>query len=150
MSEVLQGPGAGPMVLVVDDDPLQREEITHCLTNLGIRTHEEGNGHAALKAVASMHPAVVIMDIKMPGMDGIDAVKALQDANGYIPKIILITGYPESLYRTNRIGLPIHSVIEKPVPLRHLSQFVLSALEQEEEETTINFSESGAVQGETS
>lgn len=131
MDKVLQRLTGGPMVLVVDDDPLQREEIIRCLNDLGIRTHEESNGSDALKAITSMHPEVVIMDIRMPVMDGIDAVKALKEKNRYLPKIILITGDPESLYRGNRTGLPIHSVIEKPVPLRHLSEFVLSALEQQ-------------------
>lgn len=121
---------AQPFVLVVDDDPLQRREIVRCLDDIGIPTQEAGDGLEAITRIRNEQPAIVIMDIRMPHMDGVDAAKSLRDMEGYHPKIILITGDPESLYRANQMRLNIFGVIEKPVPLRTLSRFVTSAMSQ--------------------
>lgn len=117
-----------PFVLVVDDDALQRREIARCLSDLGIETCEEENGKDAVETIQRHRPAVVIMDIRMPVLDGVEAVKALGKHPGYDPKIILITGDPDSLYRANRMGLKVFGVVEKPIPLRVLSRFVTNAL----------------------
>lgn len=121
---------AQPFVLVVDDDPLQRREIVRCLDDIGIPTKEAGDGLEAITLIRNDQPAIVIMDIRMPHMDGVDAANSLRDLKGYRPKIILITGDPESLYRANQMRLNIFGVIEKPVPLRTLSRFVTSAMTQ--------------------
>lgn len=117
-------------ILVVDDDPLQRREIIRCMGDHGFSTLEAENGIVALNVVRREKPAIIIMDIKMPELDGVDTVKKLSE-NGdlaYGPKIILMTGDPDSLYRANRMGLSnVFGVIDKPLPLRVLSQFVHDA-----------------------
>ncbi len=119
-----------PLVLVVDDDPLQRREIVLCLNDMGIPTREAGDGVEAVTVIRTQRPAIVIMDIKMPHMDGVAAAKSLQDLDDYRPKIILTTGDPESLYRANQMRLNVFGVLEKPLPLRTLSRFVTSAIAQ--------------------
>lgn len=116
-------------VLVVDDDPLQRREIVRCLSDLGIATHEAENGWRAVEAIRTLRPAVVIMDIRMPVMDGVEAARVVAARMCPRPKILLVTGDPESFYRANRSRADVFAVIEKPVPLRALSRFVLAALE---------------------
>jgi CheY-like chemotaxis protein len=113
-------------VLVVDDDPAQRREIVTCLGDLGIKTLQAEDGVAAVEMVKTLRPAVVIMDIRMPRMDGIDVVRTLGSAGD--AKIILVTGDPASLFRANTSELGVFAVIEKPIPLRSLSRFVLKAL----------------------
>ena len=115
-------------VLVVDDDPLQRMQLIDCLSDLGIEVLQEEEGNAALATIKRVHPAVVIMDVRMPVLDGIAAAQVIPTL-GYHPKIILMTGDPDSLYRANTTKLDIFAVIEKPIPLRTLSRFVLKALE---------------------
>lgn len=113
-------------VLIVDDEAQQRRQIKTCLNDLGIETIEAGDGASALQMIRERHPAVVIMDVRMPKMDGVDVVEAL--GRNSDAKIVLMTGDPDSLYRANRSGLDIFTVIEKPIPLRVLSRFVLKAL----------------------
>ncbi|MFN4281090.1 MAG: response regulator [Alphaproteobacteria bacterium] len=115
-------------VIVVDDDPLQRRQLMDCLSDLGIEVLQEEEGSSALATIQRVHPAVVIMDVRMPVLDGIAAAQAIP-AFGYHPKIILMTGDPDSLYRANTSKLDVFAVIEKPIPLRTLSRFVLKALE---------------------
>jgi CheY-like chemotaxis protein len=113
-------------VLVVDDDPAQRREIVTCLDDLGINTAQAEDGLSAIEMARTLRPDVVIMDIRMPRMDGIEAVRAMGTAGS--AKIILVTGDPSSLYRAKTSPLDVFAVIEKPIPLRSLSRFVLKAL----------------------
>jgi CheY-like chemotaxis protein len=113
-------------VLVVDDDPAQRREIVTCLGDLGINTAQAEDGLSAVELARTLRPDVVIMDIRMPRMDGIEAVQAMGTAGP--AKIILVTGDPSSLYRAKTSALEVFAVIEKPIPLRSLSRFVLKAL----------------------
>jgi CheY-like chemotaxis protein len=113
-------------VLIVDDEAPQRRQIKTCLNDLGIDAIEAADGVTALQMIRETKPAVVIMDVRMPKMDGVAVVEAL--GKGSEAKIVLMTGDPDSLYRANRSGLDIFTVIEKPIPLRHLSRFVLKAL----------------------
>jgi two-component system response regulator YesN len=113
-------------VLVVDDDPAQRREIVTCLDDLGINTAQAEDGLSAIEMARTLRPNVIIMDIRMPRMDGIEAVQAMGTMSP--TKIILVTGDPSSLYRAKTSSLDVFAVIEKPIPLRSLSRFVLKAL----------------------
>jgi CheY-like chemotaxis protein len=118
---------ASQLVLIVDDDAVQRRQIAIYLESSGIQTAEAEDGAAAVDMIRSLQPAIVIMDILMPKIDGIqvaEAVAGLHDA-----KIILMTGDTDSLYRANVSRLKIFATIEKPVPLKQLTQFVLKALQ---------------------
>lgn len=120
---------ANPAVLVVDDDSLQRREIVRCLRDCDIATIEADNGLGALAVIKEKRPAIIIMDIKMPLLDGVEVVRQLDAGDDYDSKIILVTGDPDSLYRANRMSLRIFGVIEKPLPLRVLLRFVRSAID---------------------
>jgi DNA-binding NtrC family response regulator len=124
----LEKPKGTRAVIVVDDDPLQRMQLIDCLSDLGIEVLEEEEGNSALVTIKRVRPAVVIMDVRMPVLDGIAAAQVIPTL-GYNPKIILMTGDPDSLYRANTTKLDVFAVIEKPIPLRTLSRFVLKALE---------------------
>lgn len=114
-------------VLVVDDDPQQRRQLADCLTDLGIEVFQEAEGQAALATIRQVRPAVVIMDVRMPVLDGISAAQAIAELDCK-PRVILMTGDPNCVFRANTTLLDIFAVIEKPLPLRTLSQFILDAL----------------------
>lgn len=118
---------ASSLVLVVDDDPVQRRQIAIYLGRLGVKTVEAEDGDGAIQVIRKIRPAVIIMDILMPRMDGIEVARAV--AGIYDAKVILMTGDPDSLYRANVSKLKVFAVIEKPIPLQHLSRFVLQALD---------------------
>ena len=66
-------PGSGPLVLLVEDNPVNREVAVGMLENLGYRTESAGNGMLALEAVSEAAYAAVLMDCQMPVMDGLTA-----------------------------------------------------------------------------
>lgn len=77
-------------VLIVDDELINRALLLRLLPALGFAAEAVENGHAALGKVAEWQPDVVLMDMMMPGMDGIQTTKALRDAYGAEKPYIVI------------------------------------------------------------
>lgn len=114
-------------VLIVDDDPIQRRNIRDFLALRGIAAETEDNGFSAVSRVKKTRPAIVLLDIRMPGLNGVEAARHISRVTPR-PKIILMSGYPEAVYDANASDLDVFAVIQKPVPLRVLASFVERAL----------------------
>src|SRR5262249_25400484 len=71
-------PGGGPLVLLVEDNAVNREVALGMLENLGYRTESAANGMLALEAVTESSYAAVLMDCQMPVMDGLAATTQIR------------------------------------------------------------------------
>lgn len=120
-----------PLVMIVDDDREQAEQIASFLSRFGISVAQEDNGFAAVNTMRREKPAVVIMDVRMPGLDGIKAAQLAANLD-YKPKIILMSGYADQVKRATEEGLDVFAVVDKPLPLRVLVRFVQNALNDQE------------------
>ena len=81
-------------VIIADDESLIRMDLQEMLLNLGyLVVGEVGDGRSAVSLARELKPDVVIMDIKMPDMDGIDAAKILTEER--IAPVILLTAYSQ-------------------------------------------------------
>ncbi|WP_306369033.1 response regulator transcription factor [Nocardiopsis sp. CC223A] len=82
-------------VVVVDDHPIVRDGLSGILgTEEGIEVvGEAANGREAVAVVRANDPDVVLMDLRMPGGDGIDAIGALRTAHPTRPRILVLTTY---------------------------------------------------------
>ncbi len=109
-------------VLVVDDDAAYRAELCGYLRDLGLRVVEAENGFAALNEVKRSKPCVVFLDIRMPGMDGLEVVER---AKSLAPnaKIVVMSGYMDEVRRANMISAGAFWVLEKPLPLKVVGRF---------------------------
>lgn len=121
------GIGTRKGLLVVDDEAAQRAQLVECLSDLNCDIHQAGDGAAALEIIREHQPALVIMDIRMPVMDGVSVVDDLGEM-AVKPKIILMTGDPTSLENAYSRRPEVFTIIEKPIPLRVLRRFVIDAL----------------------
>jgi CheY-like chemotaxis protein len=119
--------GEKGVVLVVDDDPFQADQIASFLQKRGVSVTVETNGFAAVQAMKRLRPVVVVMDVKMPGLDGIEAARLASHLDPK-PKIILISGYPDAVSRANRAHVEVFAAVDKPVPLPILVKFIRKAL----------------------
>lgn len=119
-------------VLVVDDDPVQRGEIVEYLAREGISVISEDNGFAAVHRLRHSGARVVVMDIRMPGLDGIRVSRLMNNLH-VPPKVILVSGYPDCVHQVHKDDVEIFAVIEKPVPLKTLALFVTRALNDDAE-----------------
>ena len=109
-------------VLVVDDDTAFRTELSDHLRDLGLRVVEAENGLAALSEIKRSEPCVVFLDIRMPGMDGLEVVER---AKPLAPdaKIVVMSGYIDEVRRANMISAGAFWVLEKPLPLKVVGRF---------------------------
>jgi DNA-binding NarL/FixJ family response regulator len=90
------GPTDEPVrVLLVDDDPLVRTGLRLLLGGTGDIeiAGEVGDGSEVADAVARLRPDVVLMDIRMPVLDGIDATRAITSRTGHTPAVIVLTTF---------------------------------------------------------
>src|SRR5437588_6491697 len=90
---------AVPLILIVDDDAASRRLLARMLTKAGYACREMDNAPDALKFVREQPPAALLLDFKMPEMDGAEALRQLRaDQNPAIAQIpvIMLTGYGES------------------------------------------------------
>ncbi len=80
--------------LIVDDEALARDRLRSLVEELGTGAiiAEAGNGRQAIEAIQKQHPDIVLMDIRMPGMDGIEAAKHISTMENP-PAVIFTTAY---------------------------------------------------------
>lgn len=98
-------------VLLADDQPLVRAGIAMLLSSAdGIEVvGEADDGRSALAAVERLHPDLVLMDLRMPGMDGIEATRRItsaDDQGDHLVKVLILTTFDddESVYAALRAG----------------------------------------------
>jgi DNA-binding NtrC family response regulator len=78
-------------VLVVDDEEDAREMLAAILTQAGFDVDDAADGFAALSKVSHYRPDVVVTDLRMPGMTGVDLLQRIRRIHGDVP-VILATG----------------------------------------------------------
>ncbi len=86
-----EGAGHGPLVLVVDDNAALRALVRVNLEDEGYSVREAGGAEEALAAVDDQAPELVLLDVVLPGTDGWELLKRLQERHGSIP-VIMFSG----------------------------------------------------------
>jgi len=81
--------GGGPLVLLVDDDAAIRRAVGAGLELEGFRVVRASGGRAALAAAESVAPAVILLDLAMPDLDGLEVLKALRAGGDDVPVCVL-------------------------------------------------------------
>jgi DNA-binding response OmpR family regulator len=69
----------GPLVLLADDDPMIRELVARILEDAGYRVVTAEDGVKALELIRELRPAAAILDVMMPGLDGIETMRRLRE-----------------------------------------------------------------------
>lgn len=82
------------IVLVVDDQPGIRRLLMEVLTEEGYIVYTAANGYEGMQKAKDLNPALILMDMKMPGMDGIETLRELKHIN-QADKVIMMTAYGE-------------------------------------------------------
>jgi signal transduction histidine kinase/DNA-binding response OmpR family regulator len=106
-----------PIVLVVDDNVINRRVAHLQLSRLGYRVVEAENGREALTRVAASSPAAILMDIEMPVMDGYEATRRLRDAErgGSRVPVIALTAHAVAGYRERVMRAGMDDYLTKPL-----------------------------------
>jgi len=89
----MSGDPHGAVVLVVDNNDVMRSSCEQVLAKSGYRVTAVATAESALEVTASLQPAVVVMDLYLPGASGLDLIPHIRDLSPDAA-VIIITGYP--------------------------------------------------------
>ncbi|WP_313535169.1 response regulator transcription factor [Sphingomonas sp.] len=113
-------------ILVADDDPHIRQLLVFALAKAGLDAIEAEDGEAALAAVASHAPDLIVLDINMPRMDGIEVCRRLR-AGGDLP-ILFLSSRDDEIDRVLGIELGADDYVVKPFSPREVVARVMAIL----------------------
>ena len=117
----------GFKVAIIDDEKDIRESISQWLTLTGYETDVFPDADSALKIIGNGYPGVVISDIRMPGLDGMELLQRLTRLDPEIP-VILITGHGDVPMAVHAMRIGAYDFLEKPFEPEKISKLTLSAM----------------------
>jgi two-component system cell cycle response regulator DivK len=104
-----------PLVLVVEDEPETRRCYAEALTTRGFRVEQAHNGHQALEKAFATRPNLILTDIAVPGIDGIELCQRLRaDTRTADVPVLAITGYDDRHYPVRAVEAGADYVLIKP------------------------------------
>ena len=130
MPEEIAIKGGHESVLIVDDDPLQRNVSGKILTKLGYRVSTVESGESAVEFVKSHPQDLLIIDMLMEGIDGTETYRRILDINPQ-QKAILVSGYAFSKRVKVALRMGAGAFVNKPFTLRSLALAVRKELDKE-------------------
>jgi two-component system nitrogen regulation response regulator NtrX len=116
-----------PSVLIVDDEPSILQSLGGLLSDEGFEVQTAANGYEALKIIDADSPDLVLLDIWMPGIDGIETLKEIKKDNPHI-QVVIITGHGtiETAVKATKLGA--FDLIEKPLSIDKIIVTINNAL----------------------
>ncbi|BBO76449.1 sigma-54-dependent Fis family transcriptional regulator [Desulfosarcina widdelii] len=117
-----------PSILIVDDEPSILQSLSGLLIDEGFEIITASNGYEALKIIDSEAPDLVLLDIWMPGIDGIETLKEIKKNSSSLP-VIIITGHGnvETAVKATKLGA--FDLIEKPLNIDKVIVSINNALD---------------------
>jgi two-component system, NtrC family, response regulator HydG len=116
-------------ILVVDDEPTARQGLEKLLRRKGYRVQAEADGEAALQAAAEFAPDVVVTDLRMPKMDGIELLKQLRAQDRDVP-VIVATAFGEVSSAVSAMRAGADDYLTKPLEIDELVLAIERAMER--------------------
>jgi two-component system, NtrC family, nitrogen regulation response regulator NtrX len=122
---------ASKTILIVDDEPSIREVLTgyfeHAYGPRGFVVETAADGVSALAAVRNRRPALILLDIDMPGMTGVEVLRSVRAIDAKIP-VIMVTANASTRVAGDVIKDGAYSYLPKPVRFQYLDHIVATVL----------------------
>jgi len=114
-------------ILIVDDEVVVCDLLKNYLTLKGYEVYTASDGYTAINKVKEVCPHLVLLDIVMPGISGIEVLKEIKKLN---PKtgVIMLTAVPDQGIITESMDFGAYDCIRKPMDLKHVESFVRIAI----------------------
>ena len=116
-----------PTILIVDDEPSILQTLSGLLADEGFEVMAASNGYEALKILDAESPDLVLLDIWMPGIDGIETLKEIKKDNSPV-QVIMITGHGTIETAVSATKLGAFDFIEKPLSIDKVIVAINNAL----------------------
>ena len=114
-------------VLIVDDQPGIRRLLMEVLTEEGYTVYTAANGYEGIQKAKDLKPNLILMDMKMPGMDGIETLQELKHLN-QADKVIMMTAYGELGLVQVAQELGAYAYVTKPFDIIELCTMISQAI----------------------
>jgi CheY-like chemotaxis protein len=103
-----------PYLLLVDDEEDGREALCRFLEHVGHEVTSVSNGRAALRSIFARMPDLIILDLMMPGMDGVNLLEVIRSYLRFHPlHVIMLTAFPDSPLLKRAKQLAVNRVLTK-------------------------------------
>jgi DNA-binding response OmpR family regulator len=122
---------AGELILLVDDEPNILQLAKMYLEREGFRTHSVGDGKQALEAILAIKPNLMVLDVMLPGLDGIEVCRKLRAVENDLP-IIMLTARDEDVDKILGLEMGADDYMTKPFNPRELTARVKAILRRSE------------------
>ena len=116
-----------PKLLIVDDEVDIQEFAKNFFRKRNIEVFTSSGGREALRIIETQKPDLVLLDIRMEEMTGVEVLKSLRQQNNAI-KVVMVTGVEDEDIVNEAFSLGIKGYIHKPLILEELEKVVLSEL----------------------
>ena len=125
-SEPRKNGARGPRILIVDDDPGQRSLLDSFLRSQGFETVTVGSGEEALKVLSTGSISMMISDVRMPGLSGLETMRRARHEHATLP-ILLVTAYADIREAVGAMRDGALNYLAKPIDLDELLSTVQQA-----------------------
>ena len=116
-------------VLVIDDEPIVRDLMVEILREAGYETEAAGTAEAGLELIEDERIAIVVSDIHMPGLSGLELLQAVRSARPSLP-VVLVTGAGTYGNLTEAVSRGADGFVMKPFSHAELERAVASAFDR--------------------
>ena len=131
-------------VLIIDDERPIRETLEMFLREKGYEVATSEDGKEGLEAVQRVRPEIVILDIRLPGMDGLEVLRRIKE-KGEETQVIMITAYHDTETTRQAMKLGAYEYIRKPLDadefenltIRKIPKSILSKYEWDKEDYSL-------------
>jgi DNA-binding response OmpR family regulator len=141
------GAGNGGTVLVVDDEPIVVEVVTKYLQRAGFHVVTASTGDRALEAALTGRPALIVLDVMLPGIDGVEICRRLRERHGVRTPIILLTARGEEADRIAGLRTGADDYVVKPFSPAELVERVRAQLRRVQLDTRPTTPDDGLLRG---
>jgi DNA-binding NtrC family response regulator len=115
--------------MIVDDEEAARYGMRRALTTLGYNISEAASAEAARVLLKQQEPDLMLLDVNLPGMSGLDLLRELTDANGHGPLVIIVTAHGSERMAVEAVKAGAYDYLSKPFELDDLRLVVKNAAE---------------------
>ena len=115
--------------MIVDDEEAARYGMRRALSTFGYNITEAGSAEAARALLKQNEPDLLLLDVNLPGLSGLDFLRELQSANGNAPLVIIVTAHGSERMAVEAVKAGAHDYISKPFELDDLRLVIKNAAE---------------------
>ncbi len=125
-------------ILIIDDESSLVSSLTFALEEEGYKVHGAATGQAGLQAVVELQPDLVLLDLRLPDLSGLDVLQAMQRENGE-PQVIMISAHGDTRAAVKAVKMGAADYLTKPFDLDDLLHTIDTALERGRMASEIDF-----------